>query len=93
MPQTQPATQPPSRLAQRRTPLTTGGMEKFLRQQGIPSPCYRAWVGGQSFKELIAMNPTWKLRRWQELVLENLDILQADEEFCAGLGKAQEATG
>jgi hypothetical protein len=61
-------------------------MERFLRRWGIPGVCYSKWTGGQSLKEFIAMNPSWTQRKWEELILENLDILKADEEFCTGLG-------
>ena len=63
------------RLAKRSTAITTGAMERFLRKFSISGAQFHAWAGC-SFKEWIAMNPTWTLRRWQELVLENLEAFQ-----------------
>jgi len=63
------------RLAKRATPITTGAMERFLRKLGISGTQYQAWAGN-SLKEWVAMNPKWSLRKWQELMLENLDAFQ-----------------
>lgn len=64
------------RLSRRGTKLSTGAMERFLHRLGIPGASYSRWTGAQSFKDFIAMNPAWTQRRWEELVLENLDTLQ-----------------
>jgi hypothetical protein len=67
----------PFRLASRSTKITPGHMERFLRRLGISGKAYRRWTGGQSFGEFIEENPTWSLRAWQTLVVENLETFQA----------------
>jgi hypothetical protein len=51
-------------------------MERFLRRLGISGKAYRRWTGNQTLKEFIAENPTWSLRAWQVLVIENLETLR-----------------
>ena len=65
----------PARLANRGTPPAPVKMERFLRALGITGTAYRRWAGNQSFGEFINMNPTWTLRAWQILILENAERL------------------
>jgi len=64
------------RLARHATPLTTGGMVRFLKACGISVAAYKLWTGFHTLSEDITANPDWGLRRWQELVLENIDTLR-----------------
>lgn len=64
------------RLAQRTTALTPGRMEKWLRLLGITNKQWRLWTNFQTYQAFIDVNPTCKLRQWQELVLENLDNIK-----------------
>lgn len=62
------------RLANRNTRLTTGAMERFLKKVGVSGRSYRLWTA-MSLKEEIAANPSWGLRDWQTLVMENLELI------------------
>lgn len=50
-------------------------MEGWLRKLGTTTAEYRAFAGGQNFKEFIAVNPTWTQRAWAGTVLEWLHCL------------------
>ncbi len=66
------------------TPLTTGGMEKWLRRLGIPLVAYHEWngcgpdgkdTGPRRLSDFITRNPTWTMRAWSGLVLEHRDLI------------------
>jgi hypothetical protein len=53
------------------TPLTTGGMEAWLRKLGLTVAQYCQWDASRTLKDFARLNPTWGLRSWAGLVLEN----------------------
>ena len=63
------------RWAKLRAKLSTGAMERFLREVGVSGPAYSRW-DPQGLKGFIAAN-RWMLRDWQLLVVENLKALRA----------------
>lgn len=63
------------RRARLNAPLDPARMERFLRSHGITGPRFKIWAGC-GIREWIALNPTWTERRFEELVLENLETLK-----------------
>jgi hypothetical protein len=61
------------RLPQWATRCTTGGMTRWLRKLGRSVEWYRADSGFRTLQEWIDANPTWPLRAFVGLVLEEAD--------------------
>ena len=70
----------PFRLANRGTKATSGNLTLFLHRLGISDTKFDQWNGGWVIKKLLAENPTWTLRAWQVLILENLEILKSNND-------------
>ena len=66
------------RLTRSNVKLTTASMRRFLRRADISGAQYRMWTGGQGFSEFIIANPSWSLRDWELLVLENLPVMRGE---------------
>ena len=67
----------PVRLCRRNAAIRPLAMKRILRQLGVSVTAYLRWTGEQSFADFIRMNPTWSLRAWQVLIIENLEGLRA----------------
>ena len=68
----------PIRLCRKNATITPARMRKILRDLHVALERYYVWTGHQTPTEFIAMNPTWSLRAWQVLVIENLNYLQGE---------------
>lgn len=58
------------RLPQWGTPATTGAMTRWLKRTGFSVAWYREWSGYQALQQWIDANPTWPLRAFAGLCLE-----------------------
>lgn len=62
------------RLPLWRMPVTTGGMRRFLKKLNITVDEYLEENNERNLKVFPARNPTWPLRAWVGIQLENLDF-------------------
>lgn len=56
--------------------LTTGRMTRILRALGVTPSQHGFWTG-LTLAEWIKTNPSWRERRWYELVVENLELIRS----------------
>lgn len=66
------ATQRSIQLPQHATPCTTGGMEKWLRRFGLTLEWFQGYTGMTRLSEWPKRNPTWNLRGFVGLLLEEI---------------------
>ena len=50
--------------------LTTGNMERWLKQIGMSMALYKECTGGQGLKGFVEANPKYGLRDWAGVCLE-----------------------
>ncbi len=60
------------RLPQHGTPLSPGGMERWLRKLGFTGSKYADFSGNQSLRSFITANPSWNLRAFVGMMLEQV---------------------
>ncbi len=60
------------RLPQHGTPLTTGHMERWLRKLGFTGLKWAEFSGNQSLRSFITANPSWNLRAFVGMMLEQV---------------------
>ena len=58
------------RLPLWRQPPTRGQMSKWLRKLGVSLTQYQEWSGDQTLEEFAKRNPSWPLRAWVGMLLE-----------------------
>ena len=51
-------------------PITVSAMRRWLRKVGLTSEWYREWSGEPKMDAFANRNPTWPLRAWAGLMLE-----------------------
>ena len=69
----------PVRLSRRDAKLTTARMKRFLKLCRVTETEYKIWNGQWSYQKEINENPTWSLRAWEVLAVENLEIIHNTE--------------
>jgi len=62
------------RLPLWRMACTTGGMRRFLKKLGVTVDEYLSANDERNLKVFAKKNPTWPLRAWVGIQLENLDF-------------------
>ncbi|MBI3334311.1 hypothetical protein HYZ97_02395 [Candidatus Pacearchaeota archaeon] len=64
---------PPIRLCRINAKMTPSAMRQILRSLDITVPTYLKRVNLKSLDQDIELNPTWSLRAWEILIIENLE--------------------
>lgn len=62
-----------------KTPITTGGMRKWLKRYGVSVPEYLELSNDKNLSMFKKNNPRWVLRAWCGLVLEYLQEKEKPE--------------
>jgi hypothetical protein len=58
------------RLPQWHVPATPANLERWLRSVGIPVAAFLSWAGYKRLSDAARLNPSWGLRPWAGLTLE-----------------------
>lgn len=66
------------RLPQWHSPVTSGGMRRWLRKLGLSVEQYYCFSGERTLKDFARANPAWPLRAWVGLLLDSVLLLDGD---------------
>jgi hypothetical protein len=66
-------------LPRRGTACTPARMEKWMKKLGFNTTWYRNWSGFRNLQEHIDANPTWSLRAWVGMLLEEWEYEGSEE--------------
>jgi hypothetical protein len=61
------------------TPCTLRGMRRWMRKLGLNIEWFRMWTGFGQLEEWITSNPTYSLRAWAGLLLEECETLECEK--------------
>lgn len=55
--------------------FSTAKAKRILQKEGIPTPAYVVWTGGQTLPQFKQANPAWTMQDWADLVRQNKQVI------------------